>query len=242
MSFSNIVLDDVTGPIHISIGPSQRHTDSSGPGSSPAVVRNISFSNIHGTVTTDPAPLPDYPFKSDYRPGEGHSCITLNSIGDTVLENITFDNVHLTFGGGGTAEEGARRDLPQVAGEYFMLGPMPAYGLYARNARGLTLQNVRFQVSKPDLRPAVIFDHVEDAAVNGLSVQGNHEAESVLRLIDSKQLLFTATRLLTPAAVFLEVDGKGNEGISVDGGDMSKADTPIVYKHGATEKAVKVRL
>jgi hypothetical protein len=45
---------------------------------------------------------------------------------------------------------------------------MPAYGFYARNSRGLTLQNVRFQVSTPEMRPAVIFDHVEDVAVNGL--------------------------------------------------------------------------
>jgi hypothetical protein len=27
-------------------------------------------------------------------------------------------------------------------------------------------------VSQPDLRPALILDHVEDAAINGLSVQG----------------------------------------------------------------------
>src|SRR5205085_8837659 len=116
----------------------------------PGIVRNITFSNIHGTVTTNPPPLPDYPFASDYRPGEGHSCIVLNAVGDSIVENITFDNVHLTFGGGGTAEEAARRDVPQVAGEYFMLGPIPAYGLYARNARALTLNSVRFEVSAPD--------------------------------------------------------------------------------------------
>jgi len=238
MSFSDLIFDDVTGPIHISIGPSQRPGTR---GSGPAVVRNISFSNIHGTVTTNPPQLPDFPFNSGYRPGEGHSCITLNSVGDSILENISFNNIHLTFGGGGTAEEAARRDLPPIAGEYFMLGPMPAYGFYARNARGITLQNVRFQTSQPDLRPAVIFDHVEDAAINGLNVQGNQQAESVLRFIDSKQALLTATRVLTPAAVFLQLEGAANEGITIDGGDLSKAATPLAFKNGATEKAVKVR-
>jgi hypothetical protein len=81
------------------------------------------------------------------------------------MENISLENIHLTFGGGGTAEEADRRDLPQIAGEYFMMGPMPAYGLCARNVHGLTLENIRFQVSTPDLRPALIFDHVEDAAI-----------------------------------------------------------------------------
>lgn len=240
MSFSNIVLDDVTGPIHISIGPSSRPRP--GRDSGPAITRNISFSNIHGTVTTNPAQLPDVAFPSNARPGEGHSCITLNCVGDAILENISFDNIHLTFGGGGTAEDAARRDLPRIAGEYFMLGPMPAYGFYARNARGITLQNVRFQVSSPDLRPALIFDHVEDAAINGLSVQGNQQAESVMRFIDSKQTLLTAARLLTPAAVFLQLEGAANEGIAVDGGDLSKAATALAYKNGATEKAVKLRI
>jgi len=157
------------------------------------------------------------------------------------MENISLDNIHLTFGGGGTAEEAARRELPEIAGEYFMLGPMPAYGLYARNVRGLTLQNVRFQVSTPDLRPALIFDHVEDAAINGLSVQGNVEAESVLRFIDSKQTLLTAARVLTPSSTFLQLEGAGNEEIVIDGGDLSKAATPLIFKGGATKNSVRMR-
>jgi Glycosyl hydrolases family 28 len=240
ISFSNLVLQEVTGPINISVGPgSQQHPASVGSG--PAVARNISFSNIHGTVTTNPPQLPDVPFTSSYRPGEGHSCITLNCVGDAVLENISFADVHLTFGGGGTNEDAARRELPQIAGEYFMLGPMPAYGLYARNARALTLQNIRFQVSQPDMRPALIFDRVVDAGINAFSVQANTEAESALRFIDSKQILLTATRVLTRTAVFLQMEGAANEGITIDGGDLSKASAPVTFKNGASEKAVKVR-
>lgn len=238
MSFSNLILDDVTGPINISVGPS---SSAQARGGSPAVARNISFSNIHGTVTTQPGALPDYPFSNSYRPGEGHSCITLNCVGDATLENISFDDIHLTFGGNGTAQDAARRDLPQIAGEYFMLGPMPAYGLYARNARGLTLENVRFQVSQPDLRPAVIFDHVADAAINGLSVQANRDAESALRFIDCREALLTAARLLTPAAVFLQLEGAANENIKIDGGDLSKAALPLAFKNGALKENVKLQ-
>ncbi len=161
ISFSNLILDNVTGPIHIAAGP-RPPRDNPSPSTAteePRVVRNISFSNIQGTVTTSPAQLTEASVTSGYRPGEGHSCITFNCVGGAVMENISLENVHLTFGGGGTAEDAARRDLPQLAGEYFMMGPMPAYGLYARNVRGITLQNIRFQVSTPrpasglDLRP-----------------------------------------------------------------------------------------
>jgi len=241
MSFSNLILQDVTGPISISVGAAPRSEQPPAPGAKPGIVRNISFSNIHGTVTTNPPPLPDYPFTSDYRPGEGHSCIVLNAVADAVVENITFDNVHLTFGGGGTAEEAARRDLLQIAGEYFMLGPMPAYGLYARNARGLTLQNVKFQVASPDLRPAVFFDRVNDAAINGFSVEGTPQAESVLRFIDSKDVLITASRVLGQSPAFLQVEGPANERITIEGGDLSKAAAPLALRGGATAQAVRVR-
>ena len=251
MSFSNLVLTDVTGPISISVGPSANaaappagagaQPSTAAAGTPPGIIRNIAFSNIHGTVTTDPPQLPDVPFTSQIRPGEGHSCIVLNAVGDSVVENISFSDVHLTFGGGGTAEEAARRDLPEVAGEYFMLGPMPAYGLYARRARGVTLQNVRFQVASADLRPAVILDHVEDVAINGFSVEGNTKAESVLRFINSKDVYLTATRLLTPAATFLQLEGAANARITLDGGDISKAASPTAFKNGASARAVKVR-
>jgi polygalacturonase len=250
ISFANLVLQQVTGPIHISLGPRTRQNQNVDEGLQPtlpketrppAVARNISFSNISGTVTTNPPQLPETTLTSDARPGEGHSCITLNCIGDATMENISFDNIHLTFGGGGTAEDAVRRDLPKIAGEYFMLGAMPAYGFYARNSRGLTLQNVRLQVSTPEMRPAVIFDHVEDVAVNGLSVQANPAAESALRCINSKQILLSASRLLSPAAVFLQLEGGENENIKIDGGDVSKAATVLAYKNGATKKAVELR-
>ncbi|HTQ32087.1 MAG TPA: glycosyl hydrolase family 28 protein [Opitutaceae bacterium] len=309
MSFSNLVLQEVTGPINISVGPyGQRRRPVPAGGAAPAaaagtpadvpppaamtpsepiapatvstsatpsapaagapaaatagtaapphtlldlpaperdagpgIVRNISFSNIHGTVTTDPPPLPDFPFNRGYNPGEKMSAIVLNCVGDSIVENISFDNLHLTFGGGGTAEDAARRDLPKTAGEYFELGPIPAYGFYARNSRGVTLQNVRFQVSQAELRPALILDHVEDVAINGFSVQGNPQAESVLRFIDAKKILFTAVRVLNPSPVFLQLEGTGNEGIIIDGGDLTQAAAPLAFKNGATESAVKLR-
>jgi hypothetical protein len=238
ISFSNLVLQDVTGPISISVGGRLKAPNDN----IPVIARNISFSHIHGTVTTNPAsPLSESSLTPGMNPGERHSCIVLNCVNDSILENISFDDIHLTFGGGGTAEDAARRDVPLTYGEYFKLGAMPAYGLYARNARGITLQNVRFQVSTPDLRPAMILDHVEDVAINGFSVQGNAEAESVLRFIDSKQTLLTATRVLTPSSTFLQLEGEANDGIIVEGGDLSKAKSAVAFKNGATGKSVKLR-
>lgn len=249
MSFSNLVLDDVTGPIHFSIGPRMTRHSHSGPtpvdavpenaNEPPAFVRNISFSNIHGTVTTNPGQMEETTLTSHYNPGEKHSCITLSAVAGAIIERVSFENIHLVFGGGGTAEDAARRQLPEIAGEYFMLGPMPAYGFYARNARAITLSNIRFETATPDLRPALILDHVTDAVINGLSAQGNPDAESTLRFIDVQQVLLTAPRVLQSAKVFLQVEGKASGRITVDGGDLSDAGEALAFRDRAGSAAVK---
>lgn len=258
MSFSNLVMHKVTGPISIGVGahgrrrPPQPGAPSAAPTEAPATpepevrpgtagtVRNISFSDIRATVIV-PFQHPDVPFTTTYNPGEIKSCIGLNNTGEGTLEKISFDNVHVSFAGGGTAEDAATRDVPKVVGEYYEAGVFPAYGLYARNVRGLTLSNVRFDVSSPELRPAMVFDHVEDAAVNGFSAQGNPQAESLLCFIESRDVLLTAGRALTPAAVFLQVEGAASQGITIDGGDLSKAATPISFKAAAPPNSVKLR-
>lgn len=244
MSFSNLVLDQVTGPICISIGPESRTRAESEEirqsSAAPAFVRDISFSNLRGTVTTNPPELPESSVQGHASPGERWSCITLNAVGGAVLEEVSFSDIHLTFGGGGSAEDGARRQLPEIAGEYFMLGPMPAYGLYARNARGLTLQNVRFEVAQPELRPAVVFDTVEDVTVIGLSVQGNESAESVLRFQNTRDVSLVAARELTPSSVFLDVEGANSHAITVQASSLYKARKPLQVANGVAEDAARI--
>jgi hypothetical protein len=77
--------------------------------------------------------------------------------------------------------------------------------------------------------------------VNGLSAQGNPQAESLLRFINTRDALLTASRVLTPAAVFLRLEGAASEGITVDGGHLSKAGKLVAYGGGATKKGVKLR-
>ena len=83
--------------------------------------------------------------------------------------------------------------------------------------------NVRLQVSSPEMRPAVIFDHVEDVAVNGLSVQANscsRVGAAVYRLkADSAQQHRVCYRRLRS---FFSSKGARNI-IKIDGGDLSRA-------------------
>jgi hypothetical protein len=96
-------------------------------------------------------------------------------------------------------------------------------------------------VQTPDLRPALILDRVEDAAINGLSVEGNAESESALRPVNTRQALIAAPRVLKHAKVFLQVEGQESSGIIVDGGDLSKAETVLAFNSGAENGSVKLR-
>jgi hypothetical protein len=163
-----------------------------------------------------------------------------------IHNRVNVNDVHVTYAAGGTAELAAKRNIPQTSREYFgvwgeePVGP-PAYGLFARNVKGLTLHNVRFTVTKPDLRPAVVLNNVQDAVIYALNVQGNPAAESVLRFTKVKDALLSGSRVLTASAAFLQLEGDANTNVIVDGGDLTKAASPVALKAGATDAAVKVR-
>src|SRR5687767_9790139 len=231
-SFSNIIMHNVTGPIGIGFSGPNNNSANNNQSTTKPFIRNISFNGIRASVAAKPIDHPDIHFGVSVREGEKNSCITLNAMGEYYLENISFTDVHVSYAGGGTAAQAAKL-VPNTAAEYFGVwdpapGGPPAYGLYARNVKGLTLQNVRFEYDQPDARPAVIFDNVQDAAINGLSAQGSPTNE-LLRFINSKDILLTATKLLTPAATFLRVEGASSEGITVDGGDIRKASQTLAF-------------
>jgi hypothetical protein len=240
ITFSNLIMKNVTGPISIGLDSTRRNANASSAEPVKGIVRHIAFNGIRATVLAEGKQHEDLPWPQKFRPGETRSCIVVNGVGDEVLENISFQDVHVVYDGGGTAEE-AVREVPQIAGEYFEIGTPPAYGIYARNVRGLSLNNVRLELAKPDLRPACVFENVADATMTALSAAGSQQADSLLRCKSCRDVLLTAARASSPVSTFLKLVGTGNAGIIVDGGDLSKVTKPLSFSEGASAKAVRLR-
>jgi hypothetical protein len=241
LQFSNIVMHDVTGPIAIHRNNRARRSAPADTPKEPGFIRNIGFRGIRANVVSTARQYDDMAFPQSYRPGETRQCIVINALEGLTLEEITFDDVHVRYGGGGTLEE-ARREMPQVAGEYFEIGTPCAYGVYARNVRGLRMHNVVFQVETPDVRPALVLDHVSDAGLHALSIQGNKDAASTIRVIDGKDILIEGPRLIGSGGAFLDAEGAATHGVILEGGDLSQAASPVAFASGAAKDAVKVKL
>ncbi|MBO9593332.1 MAG: right-handed parallel beta-helix repeat-containing protein [Niabella sp.] len=226
ITFSNLIMKDVTGPIHIGI--SERKSSSvTGDNLPPGTLKRVTFSNIQATVVA-PRPLPDSEFESAYRPGEMRSCIVLNAFEDNFMEDISFQDIQLIFPGAGTAAE-ASGEVPKIAGEYFEIGTPPAYALFARNVKGLSINNLRLKVATPDARPAIILDHLENAVISLLTA-GVQGSLSVLRLRNCADVLITSPRVLNPCAVFAEIEGPGTRNIKIEGGDLTKIKSSILLR------------
>jgi hypothetical protein len=88
--------------------------------------------------------------------GVYRSALSVESWSDLPITNVVFRNANIEFDGGGTVEQARQA----VKGPGVDARPLPAWGLYARNVQSLTLQDVRFNLSQPDLRPAVSTDRV----------------------------------------------------------------------------------
>ena len=246
VTFSDLVMDNVTGPIYLGLGSSPRNSLDPSETKPGGVIRNIAFRGLRATVAAKPD-LTEFPFIpgtpiSDIYPGEHNTCISLTSAPGQFIENVSFSDVHITYAGGGTAQQAALRDVPQVSGgEYFACGTLPAYGLYGRNVRGLTLDNVRFDTATPDLRPALVLDRAEQISLRGFEAAGNPAADSLLRFTNVKSAFLSACRVLSPAAAFLHVEGPESKAISIRGSDLTQAQTPFRLAGNEASLAVDLK-
>lgn len=178
-----------------------------------AKLKNVLISGLRATVMAG----------DDRR---NHMTMGIAGIPGHPVENVVLENIHVTFPGGGTLEEARRTNIPERESAYpghQMFGVLPAYGLYMRHARGVTLQNVRIELQSPDMRPALICDDVEDLELLSFKAAAPSGPEPLIRLRETRSVLMQGCRPLSDVDTFLHVEGEKSAEIALLGNDLRRA-------------------
>ena len=78
------------------------------------------------------------------------------------IRNVSLTNIRIQYRGDGRKVTTPYREQGTNYPEPRWAGPTPAYGLFARHVDGLYLQNVNFELMKPDERPDIVLEDVKN--------------------------------------------------------------------------------
>lgn len=158
----DVVIDNITmrdvinAPIFLRLGARMRAPE----GTAIGTLRRVSISNIvasrvapfHGIMI---AGLPDHP-----------------------VEDVSLNNISITYVGGGTREQ-SQRQVPEYAKEYpepGYFGTLPSYGLFVRHAKNVRISNVVTRFEKEDARPAALLEDVDGIVFRDVDFQTSVDA------------------------------------------------------------------
>jgi hypothetical protein len=169
----NVTMRKVATPIFINITARGRTPDKPPPGA----IRNVTIRNV---VSTD-----------SLGNGKNKPCTsTLSGLPEHPIENITLENVKITYKGG--EKKKAAEIVPPYPMQYQPreLGVRPAYGFFVRHARGLVFRNVEVGFEAPDERPAVVCFDADRLVFEAFKAQRAAGADSLVFLKDARNVSF----------------------------------------------------
>ena len=141
-------------------------------------LKNVTLSNIRVEVPAGKAdagysyegPVEDLP--------RNISPSGIVGIPDIPVEDITLKNIEIVYPGGGNKLYAYRGTTPEELDgipemietypEFSQFKELPAWGLFIRHAKGITLDNVRLVAGKKDYRPAIVADDVKGLEIKNL--------------------------------------------------------------------------
>ncbi len=175
MVFSNLVMENVPRPVFMTFNRFRLGVDT--PQETPPMnsMGHMQFSNI----CVDNSRL------------DGVPCgFILSGVPGHYIEDISFHNISLRLPGGATSDDVPDTQLPTFENkrpEFSVLGEkMPFAGFYARQVRGLTLSEVRFETARAEARPVVVCVDVDGLALRGVDFAGAFTGPEKVRLVQVK--------------------------------------------------------
>jgi hypothetical protein len=98
---------------------------------------------------------------------------------------------------------------------------------------------VQFDLAKPDLRPAIVCDDLEDLDLANFRADGDSKAECLIRLEQARGAFIHGSRPRNAIGTFLRVEGDKSEHIGLTGNDFRRVERSFDVGVGAGQKAVE---
>ena len=245
---SNVSMNNACCPIFIRLGGRCRDR-----ASSPGSLRNVSISHVvalNASWTSSITGIPGY-----------------------CPDGITLSDLRLVYAS--APLPGANKDapVPEQEKQYptaNMFGPLPAYGLYVRHVKNLTLSNIELQcadqfarvpltgrkrndypywqapdtASNPsatkDPGTALIADDVIGFDIDGLQACANTQGNPVLQFINVRHAFLRGSRAPAATGVYLDVRGSQTSGVDLIGNQLRDAKTLVHCAAEVGRKTVRV--
>jgi polygalacturonase len=228
VAVSNVTIDGVEVPIFVRLGNrgcgftlADRKTKKEIP---IGTLRNVMFSNVIAT-----------------RAGKT-GCSLVGLLGHAI-ENVTLSNVTIRSEGGGERERASAKikEIPEGYPEATMFGNLPAYGLYCRHVRGLTLSGVRLETDQPDGRHALALDDVQNVDISSLNCSYSTGAAPLIGLLQTRNVLIHGCRPSAPDGVLLRIRGKKTVSIALAGNDLTQVAAISEFAEDGDPAALQMR-
>ncbi|KAA9042253.1 glycoside hydrolase family 28 [Ginsengibacter hankyongi] len=123
----------------------------------------------HFSIDTSSALIPHNVFPSSVTGFPGHP-----------VENVVLQNITIIYDGGGDKSLAhfpldSFNKIPEAITnypEFSMFGELPAWGLYVRHVKGITLKNIKLVNKTKDYRVSLLMDDAQKVTVQNFSVEG----------------------------------------------------------------------
>ena len=166
MLFTNLLMVNVPRPIFMTHTSLRAYVDGEEEYPEMKTMGDMTFSNIH----VDNTAL------------DKNSAIVMTSVPGNYIRNITLSNITMRLAGGGTVND-AKNIFGEFSEEWFKAqdkrrwpeygylgGTVPAYGIYLRHMKGVTINNVNISTVNKDVRPLMRAVDVKKLSINGKSI------------------------------------------------------------------------
>jgi hypothetical protein len=216
VNISNISMEGVQTPVFIRLGNRNNATGS---------IKNVIISNINArTYSRIPS--------------------SITAIPGFYIENVILKDILVDSKGGAKAGD-VDVVVPEKEKAYpenRMFGPgLPAYGLFIRHVKNISLENVQFKLLSVDTRPCLYLEDVEEIKISDFKATVPANKQPVIRLNQVANLMISGYSPNQIVPLFLHLKGGSSHNILLSNNNLQNVKKIYMKDIGVIREALTIK-